>query len=84
MREREWESGGQAVVVSRRTAPGRYSTYLLVVYLIRGILAGIIRMLTMFVWIVIQIGKIDRRPPRPPKAHSSMFCWTQPRSQRTL
>jgi hypothetical protein len=37
-----------------------YSTYLLVVYLIRGILAGIIRMLTMFVWIVVQIGIVDR------------------------
>ena len=34
---------------------GRYSTYLLVVYLIRGILAGIVRMLVMFVWIVVQV-----------------------------
>ena len=32
----------------------RYSTYLLVVYLIRGILAGIIRMLIMFFWIILQ------------------------------
>jgi hypothetical protein len=37
-----------------------YSTYLLVVYLIRGILAGIIRIAVMFFWIVIQIGKVDR------------------------
>jgi hypothetical protein len=37
-----------------------YSTYLLILYLIRGILSGIVRMVTMFVWIVIQIGIIHR------------------------
>ncbi len=37
-----------------------YSTYLLILYLVRGILSGIIRMFTMFVWIVIEIGVIHR------------------------
>jgi hypothetical protein len=37
-----------------------YSSYLLVVYLLRGLLAGIVRMITMVVWIVVQIGIIDR------------------------
>lgn len=37
-----------------------YSTYLLILNLIRGILSGIIRMVTMCVWIVIQIGIMDR------------------------
>ena len=55
-----------------------YSTYLLVVYLIRGILAGIIRMFIMFVWIVVQIGKVDNSnfpegKEDPDPAFSSFF-----------
>jgi hypothetical protein len=37
-----------------------YSTYLLILYLVRGVLSGIIRMFTMFFWIVIQIGILHR------------------------
>ncbi len=37
-----------------------YSTYLLVVNLIRGILAGVVRVVMMCLWIVIQIGVMDR------------------------
>jgi hypothetical protein len=37
-----------------------YSTYLLVVNLIRGILSGIIRVAFMCSWVVIQIGVVDR------------------------
>ncbi len=37
-----------------------YSTYLLIVQLIRGILAGVVRVVMMCLWIVIQIGVMDR------------------------
>jgi hypothetical protein len=37
-----------------------YSTYLLIINLVKGIIAGFIRMGTMFAWVVIFIGKIDR------------------------
>lgn len=37
-----------------------FSTYLLVVNLIRGILSGITRIATMLFWIVVQIGVVDR------------------------
>jgi hypothetical protein len=37
-----------------------YSTYLLIINLVKGIIAGFVRMGTMFVWVVIFIGKIDR------------------------
>lgn len=37
-----------------------YSTYLLIINLIKGIFSGFIRMATMFVWVVVFIGKIDR------------------------
>ncbi len=37
-----------------------YSTYLLILNLIRGILSGIVRMVIMCVWIVFQIGVMHR------------------------
>ena len=37
-----------------------YSTYLLLVNIIKGLLAGIIRMVTMIVLLILQIGVMDR------------------------
>ena len=37
-----------------------YSTYLLLVNIIKGLLAGIIRMVTMIVLLILQIGIMDR------------------------
>ncbi len=37
-----------------------YSTYLLIVNIIKGLLAGIIRMISMIMMLVLQIGVMDR------------------------
>ena len=48
-----------------------YSTYLLIINLVKGVFTGFVRMATMFFWVVVFIGKIDRSNFQVPEGQES-------------
>jgi hypothetical protein len=52
-----------------------YSTYLLIINLVKGVFTGFVRMATMFFWVVVFIGKIDRSNfPEGQESSDAAFC----------